>query len=164
MQSLSAAEVRASFRNCSKGEASRLPLPRSMEDIAWDTLDLLGWSDPGSPTAAYLVAPWRTEIVGVTLRLSPERGATRRQNMCSLCTTVHSSTDVALMVARRPGAAGRAGNTVGAYLCTDLDCSLYARRLKRPTRVQPPETLEPEQRVERLRANLDQFLRRVLTG
>ena len=81
--------------------------------------------------------------------------------MCSLCLTVHSTTDVALMVAPRPGAAGRAGNTVGAYLCVDLACSLYARGRKRPDRVQPEETLTPEQKVERLRVNLATFLRRV---
>ncbi|WP_430625940.1 FBP domain-containing protein, partial [Streptomyces albus] len=31
---------------------------------------------------------------------------------------------MALLAAPRPGAAGRQGNTVGAYLCADLACSL----------------------------------------
>jgi hypothetical protein len=69
---------------------------------------------------------------------------------------------VALMVAPRPGASGRNGNTVGTYLCTDLACSLYARHLKRPERVQPVETLSTEKRIERVRTNLDTFVGRVV--
>lgn len=163
MQALDSSEIRSSFRNCSKGVATRLPLPGTLPSTAWGSLDYLGWSDPGAPNAAYLVAPWRGGTVGLVLRLSSDGPATRRENMCSLCTTVHSGTDVALMVAARPGAAGRNGNTVGTYLCRDLGCSLYARRLKKPARVQPAETLSEERRVARLQENLDQFIRRVLT-
>lgn len=163
MQPLEPSEIRSSFRNCSKDVATRLPLPVAPSTTVWESLDYLGWSDPGAPNAAYLVAPWRGETVGLVLRLSTDGPATRRQNMCSLCTTVHSGTDVALMVAARPGAAGRNGNTVGTYLCRDLDCSLYARRRKKPARLQPAETLSEERRVERLQGNLDQFIRRVLT-
>ena len=161
MQPLAPEEIRAGFVNCSKGEANRLPLPRDLSSTPWEHLDFLGWRDPGAPGTAYLVAPTDDGPVGLVLRLSSERRATGRKNMCSLCLTVHSTTDVALMVAPRPGAAGRAGNTVGAYLCVDLACSLYARGRKRPDRVQPEETLTPEQKVERLRVNLATFLRRV---
>lgn len=84
--------------------------------------------------------------------------------MCSLCTTVHSASDVALMVAARPGAAGRQGNTVGAYLCADLSCSLYARGRRRPARVQPAETLDVDAKVARLQTNLETFVRRVTTA
>jgi hypothetical protein len=164
VQPLSPEEIRASFVNCSKGEAKRLPLPRDLSTAPWEDLDFLGWRDPGAPGAAYLVAPEATsdgDPVGLVLRLSSDRRATGRKNMCSLCLTVHSTTDVALMVAPRPGAAGRAGNTVGAYLCVDLACSLYARGRKRPDRVQPEETLTPEQKVARLEVNLATFVRRV---
>ncbi len=161
MEPLTAELVRSSFINCSKGEAKRLPLPRDLAAVRWERLDFLGWRDPGAPGAAYLVAPEPDGPVGLVLRLSSERRATGRKNMCSLCLTVHSTTDVALMVAPRPGASGRAGNTVGAYLCVDLACSLYARGLERPERAQPEETLTPEQKVARLQVNLATFLRRV---
>jgi len=161
---LTAAEIRASFVNCSQGEAKRLPLPRRLEDVRWERLDLLGWRDPGAPAAAYLVTEWRGDLTGLVLRLATDRRAGGRKNMCSLCHTTHSTTDVALMVAPRAGRSGRDGNTVGTYLCTDLDCSLYARGLKRPDRAQPAETLEPEQKVSRLRDNLDTFVRRVVAG
>ena len=164
MDPLTPGEIRASFVNCSKGVAGRLPMPRRLEATRWDQLDLLGWRDPGAPAAAYLVTPYRGELTGLVLRLVTDRRAGGRKNMCSLCHTTHSTSDVALMVAPRPGRAGREGNTVGAYLCTDLDCSLYARGLKRPDRAQPTETLDPEQKVARLRDNVDTFVRRVVTG
>lgn len=162
MEPLTGDEIRASFVNCSRGEAARLPLPKGLATTRWESLDFLGWGDPGSPGAAYLVAPWREDRVGLVLRLGTGAGRAGRKNMCDLCLTTHSATDVALMVARRPGAAGRGGNTVGAYLCTDLACSLYARHLRRPDRAQPVESLTEEQRVERLRGNLATFVRRVV--
>lgn len=154
--------LRTSFVNASRKETSDITLPADFETIDWDALDFLGWRDPGAPAAAHLVTEWRGKLTGLVMRLSTDRRATGRQNMCALCSTVHSTTDVALMVAPRPGASGRNGNTVGTYLCTDLACSLYARRLKQPDRVQPVETLSTEARIERLQANLDTFVRRVV--
>lgn len=162
VQPLTADELRRSFVNCSKGEASRLPLPKKLESTRWEQLDFLGWTDPGAPGAAYLVAPWRGEPRGLVLRVGTGPGRGGRKNMCELCLTTHSGTDVALMVARRAGAAGRGGNTVGTYLCSDLACSLYARGLKRPDRAQPHETLSEEQKVQRLADHLDTFVRRVI--
>lgn len=161
MDPLTADQLRDSFVNCTKGEAKRLPLPRDLDRTRWQDLDFLGWRDAGAPGTAYVVAPWRGEVVGLVLRLGTDRRSSGRKNMCALCLTTHSTTDVALMVAPRAGAAGRNGNTVGTYLCADLACSLYARHLKRPARVQPEETLTEEQRVTRLRDNLDTFVRRV---
>jgi FBP C-terminal treble-clef zinc-finger len=162
MQPLTAEEIRSSFVNCSKGEATRLPMPANLATTRWDQLDFLGWSDPGAPRTAYLVAPWRGELAGLVLRVGSAAGRGGRKNMCTLCLTTHSSTDVTLMVAPRPGASGRNGNTVGTYLCTDLACSLYARGVKRPARAQPAETLSQEQKVARLAENLDTFVRRVV--
>lgn len=162
MQPLAPDEIRSSFVNCSKGEAARLPLPRDLPDWPWDHVDFLGWRDQRTPQAAYLVAIGDGGPVGIVLRLSADRRSGGRQNMCSLCTTVHSAADVALMVARRAGASGRQGNTVGAYLCADLACSLYVRGRRQPVRVQPVETLTAADRTERLVANLDAFVGRVL--
>lgn len=133
MQPLASDEIRSSFVNCSKGEAARLPLPRDLPDWPWDHVDFLGWRDQRTPQAAYLVAIGDGGPVGIVLRLSADRRSGGRQNMCSLCTTVHSAADVALMVARRAGASGRQGNTVGAYLCADLACSLMSAAVDNPS-------------------------------
>jgi hypothetical protein len=52
--------------------------------------------------------------------------------MCSLCLTTHPADGVSLMTARKAGRAGREGNSVGLYMCTDLACSLYVRGKKVP--------------------------------
>jgi hypothetical protein len=66
-----------------------------------------------------------------------------------------------LFAARRAGSAGRAGNTVGTYICADLACSLYVRGLRDPE-VPQGETVGTEIRVDRLGQRLDSFVGRVL--
>ena len=160
MEPIEPTDLRGTFVNCTKGAAGRITLP-DLTGTPWDSLDFLGWRDPRNPSAAYLVVPGDGGPVGIVLRLGAAKPS-KRQSMCSLCHTVHSSSGVALMVAARAGRAGRDGNTVGTYLCTDLACSLYARGIKKPDRVQPHETVGPETKVARLQLNLDDFVRRVM--
>ena len=115
-----------------------------------------------APLRGYLVAESDGAAVGIALRAAESRMSSRTAVMCLLCQTGQAGDAVSLFTARRTGEAGRNGNTVGTYLCTDLACSLYARRLKQPDRVQPVETLSTEARVERLQTNLETFLRRVV--
>ncbi|MGW1892695.1 FBP domain-containing protein [Streptomyces sp. NPDC002004] len=156
-------DIRASFVNCSQGEAKRISLPRGLSELPWADLDFLGWRDPGAPDRGYLVVRRDDRLTGVTLRAPQKipRGFTRT-TACSLCLTTHPGSGVALLAAPRAGAAGRQGNTVGAYMCADLGCSLYLRD-KRDTglRVRYEETLTLEQRIDRMLGNLDGFLRKV---
>ena len=160
MHALTESQLRASFVNCTKGEASRLRLPRDLDARPWDDLDLLGWVDPQSPGRAHLVAERDGRAVGVLLR-APAAGAGRVRNLCSLCLTSPAA-GVALLVAPRAGKAGRDGHSVGTYICADLNCSLYVRDKLSPGTPVMHETLSIEQRVARLRGNLGDFLRRVL--
>ncbi|MET8546739.1 FBP domain-containing protein [Kitasatospora sp. NPDC004799] len=163
MEPLSENEIRASFVNCSKGEARRLNLPRGLAELPWEHLDFLGWRDQGAPDRAYLVAPYGGELVGVTLRSPMVRRSLTKSNVCSLCITAHAGSGVALLAARRAGAAGREGNTVGTYICGDLACSLYVRGLKNSTLVtRPNESLPVELQIERTMENLGGFLAKVL--
>jgi hypothetical protein len=160
---LSEEEIRRSFVNCSKGEAQRLAVPRELAGTDWENLDFLGWHDPGAPERAYLVAERDGDLTGVALRAAPagKRSFTSR-TMCSLCLTTRTAGGVALMTARRAGAAGRQGNSVGQYLCTDLACSLYARGLRPPAAgADLDETLSPEDKIARLLLNLDTFLTQI---
>ncbi|GGL02078.1 hypothetical protein Sme01_46820 [Sphaerisporangium melleum] len=163
MRPLTDRDIRASFINCSKGETKRLDLPGDLAERRWDDLDFLGWRDPGAPERAYLVTERDQALVGVALRVttSASRNFTSR-SMCSLCLTTHTSGGVALMTARRTGEAGRQGDSVGRYLCTDLACSLYIRGEKQPAGAEiVQESLTLEEKIARIRENLYAFLDKV---
>jgi hypothetical protein len=80
--------------------------------------------------------------------------------MCSLCVTTRSG-GVALMVAPRAGKRGRDGNTVGTYICADLQCPAVIRGKVVVGGARVPETLTLDQRADRLVGNLAEFLGRV---
>ncbi|MFJ6562606.1 FBP domain-containing protein [Streptomyces sp. NPDC091412] len=159
MRSLSERDVRDSFVNCSKGEAKRLSLPRDLGDRPWDDLDFLGWRDPGAPDRSYLVTEREGRLMGIALRFPASRRGFLHRSMCSLCLTTHRGGGVSLMTARKAGTAGREGNSVGVYMCTDLACSLYVRGKKVPdSGPRFEESLTLEQQIARTTANLGAFL------
>ncbi|MFF5259834.1 FBP domain-containing protein [Actinomadura viridis] len=163
MRPVTEREIRASFVNCSKGEAKRLGLPKDFADLPWDDLDFLGWRDPGAPERAYLIAERDGGLVGIALRAAggASRGFTAR-SMCSLCLTTRTGGGVVLMTARRTGAAGRQGDSAGQYLCGDLDCSLYLRGKKQSVAGGAlDESLTSEEKIARMRDNLHTFLGKV---
>lgn len=162
MEPLTEKQVRASFVNCTRGEAARLRLPAQLEATPWPDLDFLAWVDPRAPLQGYLVVPTADRLVGVQLRRNQGGDGPRRTRMCSLCLTTHPGAGVSLMVAPRSGRSGREGNSVGVDVCADLDCSRYVRGLVPvPTLSRLHETLTVDERVARLRRNLETFVRRV---
>ncbi|KAB2350696.1 FBP domain-containing protein [Actinomadura rudentiformis] len=69
---------------------------------------------------------------------------------------------IALRFASAPG---KQGNTVGRYLCADLACSLYARGRKQTLLGDGPDDGVPfEEKIARIRANLDAFVASVVLG
>ncbi len=153
-------DIRASFVNCSKGDAKRLHLPRELSVLPWDDLDFLGWSDPSFAGRCYVVVPHRDRLVGVAMRYQP--GGSGRAQMCTICLTTHTGHGVSLMTAAKSGEAGRQGNSIGTYMCTDLDCSLYARGKKRPALgARYREDLTTEQKSDRVLANIGAFVTRL---
>ncbi|MEV4338959.1 FBP domain-containing protein [Streptomyces sp. NPDC049590] len=159
MRPLTEQDIRASFVNCSKGEAKRLAVPRDLGERPWGDLDFLGWRDSGAPDRSYLVTERDGRLVGVTLRFpSSQRGFLHR-SLCSVCLTTHPGGGVSLMTARKAGTAGREGNSVGLYMCTDLACSLYVRGRKVPeSGLRFEESLTLEEQIARTRGNLFAFL------
>jgi hypothetical protein len=161
MRPVTEREIRASFVNCSKGEATRMALPRDFAETPWDDLDFLGWRDHTAQERAYLVVERGDRLVGVALRLANGRDGFRR-SMCSVCVTTHPGQGVTLMVAPKAGKAGRDGNSVGLRMCSDFRCSLYMRGLKEP---EPggrfEESLSVEEKVARAMGNLEGFIARL---
>ncbi|KUL37482.1 hypothetical protein ADL22_21215 [Streptomyces sp. NRRL F-4489] len=166
MEPLGEKQIRASFVNCSKGEANRLNLPAGLPGLPWEDLDFLGWRDPQAPDRSYLVAPRGDGLIGVTLRVPQGvRRSFTKTTVCSVCLTGHPGSGVSLLAARRAGPAGRQGNTVGTYLCADLACSLYVRGRKQSQLAgRHKESIPLEERIARTVRNLDAFLDKVLEG
>src|SRR5689334_8225159 len=164
MNPVTEAEVRASFVNCTRGERSRITLPGSLATVDFAHLDFLGWRDPKTPDRACLVSPAGDGWVGIVLRAAAKPATSlTRSTMCSLCLTLHASSGVALFSAPLAGTAGRDGNSVGTYICADLQCSLYVRGLRTAhAAVRMSETLNEAGRVVRLRQRVDGFIGRVL--
>lgn len=166
MDPLSEKDLRGSFVNCGKGETARIRLPRDFAATPWSDLDFLGWTDPGAPLRALLVMPAADGPIGVQLRRPQARRADAvRSSMCRICLTSHASTGVTLFVAPLAGAAGRRGNSVGEYLCSDLACSLYLRGKRQPRMrlIRQEETLTLDERIDRAMTNLAAFVKRVVS-
>jgi hypothetical protein len=113
VEPLTEKQIRGSFTNCTKGEATRLRLPIGFGELPWEDLDFLGWTDPGAPLRAHIVLPGLPGEdcpVGVTLRI-PSAGRTSaiKSSMCQACLTGHASSGVTLFAAPLAGAAGRRG-------------------------------------------------------
>ncbi|GMA86356.1 hypothetical protein GCM10025868_16060 [Angustibacter aerolatus] len=93
-------------------------------------------------------------MVGLVLRVAAPSGRSR-QAVCSLCLATHTGDGVSLMTAPRAGRSGRQGDSVGAYVCTDLGCSAHVRGRGRKGGPPDVETMSTEDKVTRLRGNLE---------
>jgi hypothetical protein len=131
---LTEAVIRRSLVNCSRSEAAAMTLPRGLEDFDWAAAEVLGWRDPKAELRGYLVHEHEGRSVGLALRAADTKMSSRRSAMCLLCHTVQSADGISLFTARRVGEAGRNGNTVGTYICADLDCAHRVRTV--PARAQ----------------------------
>ncbi|OUE07491.1 hypothetical protein CMsap09_00985 [Clavibacter michiganensis] len=65
-------------------------------------------------------------LVGVLLQQAATAPRSRAQ--CTWCQDVRLPVPVSFYSARRAGAAGRNGNTIGTLVCTDFECSANVRR------------------------------------
>ena len=125
MISLDETTIRAAFVNATRKELSELTLP-DLSEISWDRLDYLGWRDRRLAKRAYIVVPVDGGLIGVVLKQAEASPRSRAQ--CSWCQDIHLPNDVALFSAKRSGAGGRVGNTVGILICSNFECSVNVRK------------------------------------
>jgi hypothetical protein len=151
------AVIRRSMINCSQGDAKRMTIPAEVLAADLGSVAFIAWHDPKMAQRAYLVAHHEGAPTGVLLRRAsaPPR---RRTAVCALCRTTRKNGDVSLYTAPRAGAAGRAGNSVGTYLCDELDCSEVVHLETATSTVVPELGVPVEDRVEGLVRRLDGFL------
>ncbi len=153
--------IRRAIANTTKGEAARLTLPEWVRDLDLDAVDdVLGWRDPKAPARGVLLVPGPEEVVGIALRAGD--GAVRTAAMCALCRTTHAPGRVELLVARRAGAAGRGGDTVGTYVCGDLACAQHVRVERATAALRPDPGTTVDERRAGLRERAQRFVGTVL--
>lgn len=162
MQSISERDLRASFINVSQRERNGLTLPSGFPSLGWDRLDYLGWRDAKIPSLGYVVAHLDDVPVGIMLRQAEGKARSRAQ--CSWCEDVQLPNDVALFSARRAGAAGRNGNTVGTLVCANFECSANVR--KRPPAAYIGFDVEAARlhRIDALREHVTAFVSDIRDG
>ncbi|WP_285726927.1 FBP domain-containing protein [Psychromicrobium xiongbiense] len=121
-------QIRSSFLNASRSEIKAITFPADFAQLRWEELDYLGWRDPKMPQRGYLVFPADDGTITSAILRAPEGGSGKlRKVLCDLCRDVRCEVEVYLYVARRAGAAGRAGNTLGTLICADFQCSANLR-------------------------------------
>ncbi|MFE4949632.1 FBP domain-containing protein [Leifsonia sp. NPDC056665] len=154
-------QLRSSFVNASQRERKELTLP-DLASTRWDDLDYLGWRDRRNPNQGYVIAEVDGELVGVLLRKAD--GGIRSRPQCSWCEDVHLPNEVVFFIAKRAGAAGRNGNTLGTLVCAGFECSANVR--KRPPLAYVGFDVEAArlQRMKALREHVTTFVRRVAEG
>ena len=161
MLSFTEAQLRASFLNVSQRERQNIALPE-LGSIPWDELDYLGWRDRKQPQLGLVVAELDGVAAGVLLRQA--ENSPRKRAQCSWCEDVRLPNDVVFYSAKRAGAAGRDGNTLGTLVCANFECSANARK-------QPPMAYlgfdvaaERLRRMEAVREHAREFVRRIRDG
>ncbi len=161
MDALTDDQIRAAFVNCSRGTAKSAAMPADFARTKWQQRDFLGWYDPKFPARAYLAVPHDGRLVTLLLRAGDTSAPRRGSALCTICHSARMANEVVLFAVPRAGVAGRQGNTVGTYMCADLNCSLYARGLLRLSLPQG-ENRPAEERAALLRERLAGFVERVL--
>ncbi len=125
MHAFTEAQLRACFINTTLRERKAMPMPDALDTIDWTALDYLGWRDRRQPNVGYVVIDADGEAVGILLRRTSTKTRTRPQ--CAWCEDISLPNDVGFFSAKRAGAAGRSGDTVGTLLCADFECSKNVR-------------------------------------
>lgn len=158
MLPLTEAQVRAAIVNASPEERARLALPVRLAVADWDYLDFLAWADPQIRGRAYVLVERAGIPTGLVLRAAAAGGS--HAALCNLCHTMQPGGQVRLFSARRAGAAGERGDSVGTYACADLGCHDNVR-LAAP--LAPGEVrANVDRRIDGTRHRVEAFVERVL--
>ncbi|MEF3402595.1 FBP domain-containing protein [Agromyces sp. CCNWLW203] len=162
MQPLGENDVRALFGNANAAELEQLSLPVRFFVTEWAPLDAFGWRDPRIPSRGYLVTELAGMPAGIVLTAADRTGSRHRAAICNLCHTHQPGDQVELFSARRAGAAGERGDSIGTYICADLACQETVRlgRPPAPSEVQP--SAHELERIEGLARRTRAFVADVL--
>lgn len=159
MRALTESDVRASFINATDDELRMIEMPHDFILVDWDFHDFLAWRDPASSRRGCVLIETGEGVVGVVLRASDPGKS--RNGMCNICHTMQPGSQVALFSARKAGAAGHRGDSIGTYICADLSCHENVR-LAHP--LAPNEIRadgQVDMRLDGTRRRMERFVSRV---
>ena len=161
MEALTEQQIRASFVNATSDVVERMPLP-GLHETVWQDREYLGWLDPTFAQRGYIVY-WREgKPFGIVLRSASSSMSRGISAMCSLCRTHQPGNQVSLFTVPKAGQAGRDGNTIGTYICSDLACSTIIRIVPPPSAFLPDPSDVVSDRSSGLLDRLDNFTRELL--
>lgn len=163
MQPLVETDIRSSLGNASATEIEQISLPVRFFITEWAPLDAFAWRDPRIPGRGYLITELEGVPAGVVLRAAERTGSHHRAAICDLCHTQQPGDQVEMFSARRAGAAGERGDSIGTYICADLACQETVRlgRPPAPSEVQP--SAHELERIEGLARRTRAFVADVLS-
>ena len=159
MRPMTEDDIRESFENATPEEVRLMAMPGDFILADWDHLDFFAWRDPRTRGRAYVVVEDDGETRGIVLRAA-EGTSQARSAMCDLCHTMQPADQVSLFTARKAGAAGDHGDSIGTYICADLSCHEIVR-LALP--LAPSEMrASVDRRIDGTRERAESFVARVL--
>lgn len=156
MHAFNDAQIRASFINASQRERNEALLPLDLDTTNWHNLDYLGWRDRKFAGTSYVVADIDGGPVGILLRQA--EGMPRSRPQCAWCEDIQLPNDVVLFSAKRAGAAGRQGNTIGTLICSNFECNRNVRKLPTLAYLGFDREAERERRITVLQDHVRAFV------
>jgi len=146
----------------SDDEIQSMSLP-GLHETLWSEREFLGWRDVNHKTRGYLVFWVGGNLRGLMVRAAETAMPPGQSALCALCHTHQPAPQVSLFVAPKAGEAGRKGNTVGTYLCSDLSCSTIIRITPAPAEAHPNPGNALANKATGLLERLEAFSKRVLS-
>ena len=153
MEPLTATQIEQSF---SRKDRKRVVLP-NLAGIEWGEIDFLSWRHRDGSKFFVVHNVLDEELHGLILTPSNFIGGTVRQ--CDWCETTNSGYKVSLFTATY---VSNPNIKVSKSMCSDLDCSDYVRGKKFPSIATVTPRIGVENRIARLKENLDNYFLQIL--
>jgi hypothetical protein len=161
MQPVDKDAIRSCFVNMTDAERDAMTLP-GLHETLWAEREFLGWRDVNHNTRGYLVFWVGNELRGLMVRAAETAMPAGRSAVCVLCHTQQPAPQVSLFVSPKAGPEGARGNTVGTYMCADLNCSTIIRMIPEVPGVTPIAKDVVAARGSGVLQRLENFSERVL--
>jgi hypothetical protein len=127
--------------------------------MGWDDLEFIGITDRNGDRGVLLIEPYKQLFVvpyELSRRITDRQTGRTKPIICDICYTWQAGSNAGRITFLRPADA----HTITFLCCADLDCCNHVRNKTKAaslSRAQLHEDLTTEQRIERLKARLQQL-------